>query len=356
MLSTVKSWILRFLLALGYRVERVPPPPNLAWQRIRRLWATDDPIVRMAKAHLAAASSPVALPALGDRWGAYATRLRRRIAVVSSAEDLILLGQSDDAGVEKHFYAPELLTLCQAADMELEASLPSELYEAFASFRSPRIVRGDRAVTYRGRRLDFVTLQAAQAIFLLLQRLGRDRPRSVCDIGGGTGKYAYAWRTNQAHRPELVAIVDLPETLVYSEALLRSEFGDQVQYLDSPTTRPNSSGIVLCPIGNLGALADTPFDLVTNTGSMQEMTDAWVDFYMDWLDRQPCRYFWSSNYFASPLSNMQEGHNSWSPRPSARWRLIDSRADVGMRSNARLLFRRDEMERPSDMARRAPGR
>jgi hypothetical protein len=62
---------------------------------------------------------------------------------------------------------------------------------------------------------------------------------------------------------------------------------------------------------------------------------------MDWLDRQPCRFFWSSNYFGMPLNYMTEGHNSWSPRPSERWQLTHFKLDLSLRNWASLLFRRD---------------
>jgi hypothetical protein len=137
-------------------------------------------------------------------------------------------------------------------------------------------------------------------------------------------------------------IVDIPETLVYSETLLRTELGDgKVQYISTPASVPNRSGVVLCPVANIRALENTSFDLVTNTWSMQEMTDAWVDWYMEWLDRQPCRFFYSENYFANALTNMREGHNSWSPRPSSRWQLIRSRFYLGTRNAAVMLFRKN---------------
>jgi hypothetical protein len=49
------------------------------------------------------------------------------------------------------------------------------------------------------------------------------------------------------------------------------------------------------------------------------MSEAWVDFYMDWLDRQPCRYFYSLNYFAQPILFLAESANLYSPRLSSRW-------------------------------------
>jgi hypothetical protein len=188
-------------------------------------------------------------------------------------------------------------------------------------------------------------------VLTLLKLLQDNRPRTICDIGGGTGSTARCWLTNSAHRPDLVVIVDIPETLVYSEALLRSELGDsQVQYLASPTCTPMRSGVILCPIANIRRLENISFDLVTNTTSMQEMTDEWVDWYMDWIDRQPCCFFWSANHFANGISNMREGHNSWSPRPSPRWQLVYSKIHLGPRNSARMLFQKEANAVPVEQA------
>ena len=64
-----------------------------------------------------------------------------------------------------------------------------------------------------------------------------------------------------------------------------------------------------------------------NTGSMQEMTEEWVDFWMAWLKKQDCRYFYSLNYFAQSLDNMAEGANTWSPRLTPDWIVRLQRAD-----------------------------
>lgn len=344
-LGIAKSLIRRSVGALGYKLVAIPNSRPSALRRLKRIWAADHPLIRIAKEHLDGSTPPANLPPLGERWGAYASRLRSRIRRISSPEDLIFFSQSPEAGVETHFRPHELIGYCHSFDLQLLADLPADLYDAFASFRSPHIIRPDSVVEYKGRMIDFVSLCAARTMLSILNLLKGQWPRTICDVGGGTGTYARCWLTNSAHRPDLVAIVDAPETLVYSETLLRNELGDsQVQHISAPTTIPNRSGVVLCPIANIQALENISFDLVTNTFSMQEMTDAWVDWYMDWLDRQSCRFFYSENYFANALGNMIEGHNSWSPRPSPRWELIDSQFHLGNRNAAYMLFRKDSTE------------
>ena len=357
--AIIRSLIHRSFGALGYRVERIPsrhPSAARTLDKRARLWPPSssvdhEPILRMAGAHLGSSTMSADLPSLGNRWGAYASELRSRIQRLSSLEELIHLGQSPEAGVETHFPPQELIGHCHSCDLELLADLPSDLYAAFSSFRSPRIIRPDFVVEYRGRTIDFITLLAARTVLTLLRLLQDNRPRTICDIGGGTGSTARCWLTNSAHRPDLVVIVDIPETLVYSEALLRSELGEsQVQYLASPTCTLKRSGVILCPINNIRRLENISFDLVTNTTSMQEMTDEWVDWYMDWIDRQPCCFFWSANHFANGISNMREGHNSWSPRPSPRWQLVYSKIHLGPRNSAHMLFQKDANAVPVEQA------
>jgi hypothetical protein len=335
--SSLKSLVQLAAGALGYQIIRIDRP------RLRRTRATNDPILLTAKAHLTTdMAPPVDLPPLGERWTSYAWKLRSAIHSIGSSEDLLAFAQSGQAGVETHLSGGTLKDFCHWWELSMAAVLPAELYDARISFRSPPMTPTRYQIEIGGRTTDFVTICAGNDILSMLHWLGKDRPRTVCDIGGGTGKYAHAWLTNFAHRPDLITILDIPETLVYSETLLRSVFGDDaVQYVASPGMVPNKSGIVLCPINNIYALAGTTFDLVTNIGSMQEMTDTWIDFYMKWLDNQPCRFFYSNNFFANALASMKEGHNSWSPRPSPRWRLRGSRIILGMRNGANLLFERD---------------
>ena len=357
--AVIKSLIHRSFSALGYRLEPIPSYHPAAAEtigkrarRLRRSSSGDhEPILRMAKAHLKGSTTSADLPALGDRWGSYASELRSRIQFLSTVEEVIHLGQSPEAGIETHFPRQELIGHCHCCDLELLADLPSDLYAALSSFRSPRIIRPDFVVEYRGRTVDFMTLLAARTVLTLLKLLPGNWPRTICDIGGGTGSIARCWLTNSAHRPDLIVIVDIPETLVFSETLLRSELGEsQVQYLSSPTCTPKRSGVVLCPVTYIRKLENISFDLVTNTTSMQEMTDEWVDWYMDWLDRQQCRFFWSANHFANGLSNMREGHNSWSPRPSRRWQLLYSKVYLGPRNSAHMLFQRDTNATPDEGA------
>jgi hypothetical protein len=97
-----------------------------------------------------------------------------------------------------------------------------------------------------------------------------------------------------------------------------------VGYFDrqDPGTR-----ILLVPIPYLSEFA-RPLDLVVNTGSMQEMTDEWIDFYMRWISNSGARYFYSLNYAAQPISVMGESRNLWTQRPGPEWSTRHLRLNI----------------------------
>jgi hypothetical protein len=149
-------------------------------------------------------------------------------------------------------------------------------------------------------------------------------PKRILEIGGGYGEIARLWLTNSIAPAESYVIVDIPESLFFAEVALKAEFGDQVAYFEGcdPGTR-----ILLVPIPYLNELT-RPADLVVNTGSMQEMTDEWVDFYIDWLAKYDTRYFYSLNYIAQPIAVMGESRNQWSQRLGAEWSTRHLRLDI----------------------------
>ncbi len=159
------------------------------------------------------------------------------------------------------------------------------------------------------------------------------KPGVICEIGGGYGAPARLWlhESRPPTRNLCRLSVDFPESLFFAEVFLRSNFdGLTLHYVtDAKPLERDFVGqfrVVLCPIHHLDALNRLPFDLVINTGSMQEMTEEWIDFWMLWLKRQDCRFFYSMNYFGQPLNFLAESGKRLSPRPSAR--LVGAPAEV----------------------------
>lgn len=284
-----------------------------------------DQITKTVKENLrrAVRKQDSSLPALGDRWQGYGRELRRRLPTLRGTKTLIEYAQSSMAGIESHLRGDFLRAYIHS---QISTSdLPPKLLEHLASFNAPSLVSDQIVAHYCGARLDANLAYVAVTILRLIDMLREELPKTVCDVGGGIGTSTLSWLRNTAHRPEYMAIIDLPETLIFADALLRHELGiAEVRYLlDDTPIDPASVGVkvLLCPVSNVSALRRLKFDLVTNILSMQEMTEEWVDWYMRWLDTQPCRYFYSANFFGTALGRMLEGRNSWSPRPSPGWWL-----------------------------------
>ena len=347
----VKSLLPDSLHAGALRAEnrlRVAGAGLVAWRR------PQDQITKTAKENLrrSVRRRDSSLPVFGDRWNGYARELRRRLPTLRSAEELINYGQSPMAGIESHLRGESLRAYIDRC-ITSASDVPSGLLEHFSSFNASSLV-SERIVTrYRGARLDANLVNVAITILRLISMLRDELPKTVCDIGGGIGVSTLSWLKNTAHRPEYVTIIDLPETLIFADALLRHELGNaEVRYLlDDRAIDPAAVGakVLLCPISNVSALRPLEFDLVTNTFSMQEMTDEWVDWYMRWLDMQPCRYFYSANFFGTALARMREGRNSWSPRPSSGWSLqrFWVSDDDGDRPMAMQMFKKTSKESPA---------
>jgi hypothetical protein len=134
----------------------------------------------------------------------------------------------------------------------------------------------------------------------------------VAEIGAGYGAFARLWLMADIRPCERYVIIDLPESLFFSEVCLRQQFGDDVGYF------PQQSKITLVPVAQLGNFKDD-IDLVLNIGSFQEMSPDWVDRYMKWMDTTAAKSFYSLNYCGTPLWRMAETRNYWSPRPSPEW-------------------------------------
>ncbi len=150
------------------------------------------------------------------------------------------------------------------------------------------------------------------------------KPQRVVEIGGGYGGLARLWL--MLGKAEQYTIVDLPEALFFAEVALRDEFGDdKVAYWG---TDPGAK-IALLPVTRLAEYVPHTVDLVINTGSLQEMSEEWVNFYMKWLDRSGAKFFYSLNYMGQPLNEMFESRSFWAPRPSPdQWITRIANADI----------------------------
>lgn len=172
-------------------------------------------------------------------------------------------------------------------------------------------------------------------------------PRRIIEIGGGYGSLARIWLND----PAIIryVIVDLPESLFFSEVCLRQE-GFNVGYFNGADF---GHRVLLVPVGRLNEYTrnnQATCDLVMSVGSLQEMSDPWVSYYMKMLDDVRPRYFYSLNYMGGPVHFLHESRNFWAPRPSSEWTTRSIEADVPLvkmmcagRDFAEVIYERTPM-------------
>ena len=281
-------------------------------------------IVARARARLAALRAEEAradLPSFGVRWGAYAARMHAAIDGFTSPVEALRYAQQR-VGFEHRLPAGQGLRHYALYRRELESEFAH--YAAhLIDFDDPPGSAPETSFPIEGRQVSNIVPYLARIVLTCLTELP-EPPRIVLELGGGYGAPARTWLTNPVAPARSYIIVDIAESLFFADCMLSDVFGpDAVHYVvDRAPLDPallDRHPVILCPVERLDALEALPVDLVVNTGSLQEMSEAWVDHYMAWLDRQRVRFFYSLNYAAQPLGFLAESINLWSPRPSASW-------------------------------------
>lgn len=280
-------------------------------------------IVTEAKARLAATRTLPAegLPTHGVRWEAYAQRTRDAIATLSTPVDVLQFAQSK-IGFEHRGNIYHEGKFTALYERELTVSFP-HFSGHLNNFSDIADSVPDTTYIHNGRLISNVLFYLARVVLSCLSHLP-GVPQVILEIGGGYGAPARTWMNNPIARPRCYLILDMPESLFFSDVFLRKEFGrESVYYVTSgeelPVATLEGHQFILCPLANFSALLNLPVDLVINTGSMQEMSEEWVDFYKNFLDRQQCRWFYTLNYFAQPVNALWESGNLLSPRLSPMW-------------------------------------
>jgi len=259
------------------------------------------------------------LPDFGNRWGMFKQDMSTRIMSFASTAEAIEFGQLrcnfDHRGMVNESDRPEI----EMARRLLAYEYPrhAHLIDSFS----------DTSVSTPGTYLPLVTRGGASvlaskilyfhALYVLTILTQIEKVTSVCEIGGGYGNPALLWMNCPVGPIKTYCIVDLPESLFFSEVFLRSALPDvEIKYVhgDEPLDESRAGRtIYLMPIQHHSKTSRIGFDVIVNTGSLAEMPDAWVAFWSDWLERQTARYFYSHNYFGNPVDKLFEGRATFAP-------------------------------------------
>lgn len=184
----------------------------------------------------------------------------------------------------------------------------------------------DRLISWNGKLVSSTFFNHLRSLLCCLTWI--NRPSIVCEIGSGYGGLALLWMTNPHYRPDLYVLIDFPESLFFAEIFIRAnDPSARVLHLGN-SEEILAPGIaeqydyILCPSDCASVLGELCLDVVVNMFSFQEMKQTAIDYWMNWLDTQNCRYFYSLNIFGLPLARMDAvlpDCSLWSPRLSNHW-------------------------------------
>ena len=290
----------------------------------------DAELMQRAHDHLAlavVAHAAASLPDVGRRWATYAEWTREQVTRFANPVEVMRFAQDPQGhgGFEVRFPREQLSAFATAEELKLSVSFP-RFASSFDQWSESPFADPATTVEYNGRLVSSPVYWNMGICLTCLDHLP-SMPAVVCEIGGGYGCLTRLWWSNPVHQPVKHIIVDLPESLFFSEIYLSKHFGaDQIFYIttrSAPTTEMiRKTPIVLCPVAYVDMLAPVSIDLAINTYSMQEMPERYIDFYMNWLDQQDCQFFFSTNYALQNLQVMHESMNTWSPRLSPGWKTL----------------------------------
>jgi len=261
-------------------------------------------------------SRSASLPDAGGRWATYCANARMMIERFASPEEAIYHAQVR-AGFETRHTGPDLDGHVWSMEIAIARDFP-QFADKLHSFSESPLSARETLTTRDGWLTSSPLCYHAYKIMSILSHL---QPSSVVEIGGGTGGPARAWLTNDLHRPRFYVNIDFPESLFYAEVFLRAAAPELITgYLHAGTPFPEDCHVVLCPIANMDEVCRQPIDLLINSGSMQEMSDDYIAFYMDKIERSRWDHFYSINYFGQSITDRRESMNLASPVLSKNWR------------------------------------
>lgn len=132
-------------------------------------------------------------------------------------------------------------------------------------------------------------------IYFYLRIMSFGTPKSILEIGGGYGGLARIFKTLN---PSIkYTIVDLPESLYFSESFMRLEDIMSVRFIE-----------------DILDLRKESFDLVINTFSFQEMPLKVIKMYIDFIQTEiNIKDFYTCNYYKNHHAEIEQSYDGELP-------------------------------------------
>lgn len=255
----------------------------------------------------------------------YFLSVQKKISSFRSAAEAIYYAQAQIPLDHRSGFSMQM-----AADYEMDLGREFPQYiEALGQLKESPDSK-HHVIDFNGRSISNIFYFHCWSLFRCLSFIGY--PKMICEIGSGYGALTRLWMENPIYSPHVYILIDYAECLFFAEVFLRSNLKnikivhlaglslDELQRIDF-----SEKLILLCPIGKEEWLKTLPIDLVINTCSMQHMPDAWIDYWMQWLDGSKAQYFYSSNFGAVALPKRPLiciGAADYAPRLSQKWSCL----------------------------------
>jgi len=324
---------------------------QLLLKNLYRGKSIDSIILLKANENLSIANSiTTSMPGLGSRWADYTVWAQRDIKKFKTVVEATRFAQVQ-MGFECRMLPPQGKKMIEDQLASIKSIYPAFIDALKTCCETSLSLQSDPSpvIAKDGSLYTTSQLLVAGHMFYIIDQLD-GIPETVLEIGGGYGTPARCWLTTDIGSLRQYVILDVPESLFFAEVFLKAHFGlDNIVNLVEPNSldRAQKAKIVLCPLQLIGDLKNMSFDVALNSGSMQEMTDDWIELYMSFLSSMDIKYFYSVNYFLQPIDNMNESMNLWSPRLDNKWTLTDfnfgvSSFEAGNRNILNAFYKRQK--------------
>ena len=182
-------------------------------------------IVSEAKARLITTNdTPINhLPSHGERWNAYAQRIRASIDPLTTPIEVLQYAQTK-VGFEHRGIIHHEGKFTALYERELAISFP-HFVDYLTDFTDINDSAPDTTYEHKGRLISNVLFYLARIVMSCLTYLPV-APKIILEVGGGYGAPARTWMKNPIARPKCYLILDMPESLFFADVFLNKEFSD----------------------------------------------------------------------------------------------------------------------------------
>jgi hypothetical protein len=293
----------------------------------------DAEILNLARSNYLAASmlEGEELPENSNRWTSIQERMRSAIMSFGTIDEVIQFGQTSFQFDHREPIAGNVHRFpIYLNSLRYEYPHFAHLLDQFED--SPRSVANTITLLQNtGKYVSNITF--FHAFYVLSCLTHRQDIDSVLEVGGGYGGAARVWLTNPIRSISRYGIIDMPESLFFAECFLRATLKTHEVVYCLPGVEPDeavANRIYLYPIANHEQTNDVSWSVITNTGSLAELSIDWVLWWREWLGKQRYKLFYSHNYFGLPVERMFEARNHFSPQVPPNARLMRARINHPM--------------------------